>query len=443
MSEAGASVATDTVADTPAKPVAGGMARAVWLLFLLCLINAFSYLDRNMIGLVLPQMTAELQLSDTISGLVAGLPFALCYAACAIPAAWIADNRNRRNLLVIALTVWSAITALTGLAQNGWQLAMARFGLGAGESAGHPTISSLVPDLFTIENRTAAFAAVSASAYIGPLLGFPLIGWIIAEHGWRAAFVVMGLGGILVAALFAVTAKEPTRVTSARAGGNPTVAVPGFADGIRRLLSIPSYRYVIFAGGFNAINQGAHITWGATFLERVHGLGPQDVGFYFGTVRGVAGLIGAFAAAVIVGALVRRDMAWQIRAPIIIGLLPFAGDALFLFGGEPLLWQAGLAFTALTTAMAIALSYTLYVNVAPPRLRAQAAAFYFLVASLMGFILGPFIVGALSDFLAPTYGASSIAWAMLAASSTAVISAGLLLLASRTWLEDVRRAESS
>lgn len=418
------------------------LARAIYVLVLLCLINAFSYLDRNMIGLVLPAMTAELRLSDTITGLVTGLPFALCYALCAIPAAWIADNRHRRNLLVAALTLWSAITAVTGTVQNGWQLAMARFGLGAGESAGHPTTSSLVADLFAVEHRTAAFAAVSASSYVGPLVGFPLIGWLIAEHGWRSAFLAMGLGGLVMAVMFALTVAEPPRGTTARTGQDPAREPGGFAVGIKRLLSIPSYRFVIFAGGFNAINQGAHLTWGASFLDRVHHLGSQDVGFFFGTLRGLAGLLGAFVAAVFVGALVKRNVAWQIKAAVVIAALPFVGDALFLFGREALLWQAGLALSALSTAMSIAISYTLYVNVAPPHLRAQAAAFYFLVASLMGFILGPFIVGAVSDALAETHGAQSIAWAMLAASSATLIAALLLALAARTWVADMLRAEA-
>lgn len=418
---------------------APSLARAVYVLVLLCLINAFSYLDRNMIGLVLPQMSAELALSDTITGLVTGLPFALCYALCAIPAAWIADNSHRRNLLAGALAAWSLVTALTGAAQSGLQLAIARFGLGAGESAGHPTTSSLIADLFTVENRTAAFAAISASAYVGPLVGFPLIGWILAEHGWRSAFVVMGMGGLVIAAAFLLTVREPPRGGPASGSKSTT----GFAAGIKRLLSTRSYRFVIFAGGFNAINQGAHLTWGPTFLDRVHGLGPQDIGFYFGTLRGAAGLLGAFLAAAVVGALVRRNVAWQIRAPLIIAVLPFFTDCLFLLTRDPLLWQAGLALSALTTALIVALSYPLYVNIAPPDLRAQAAAFYFLIASLMGFILGPFSVGALSDLFAPSAGAEAITWAMVVASSSALVSALLLLLASKSWVADMHRAETA
>lgn len=414
-----------------------GVARAASMLALLCLINAFCYVDRSMLALLLPAISKDLVLSDTVSGLIAGLPFALCYALCAIPIAWVADTYNRRNLLAGALAFWSAVTFLTGAVQSGWQLALARFGLGAGEAAGHPTTASLIADSFDLRARAVAFSALSASAYLGPLLGFPIIGWLLENHGWRAAYHAAGLAGIAVALVFFLAVREPPRLRPAvvrERGG-------GMLVGMRRLLAIRSFRYVIFAGGFNAINQGAHLTWGPTFLDRVHGLGPQEISVYFGTMRGAAGLAGALFSAVVIGTLVRRDIAWQIRCAVIVAALPFFTDALFLLAGDPWLWRCGLALSAFVTAVAVAMSYPLYVNVAPPDLRATASALYFLVASLMGFILGPFTVGALSDVLAPSLGQGAIAWSMVAASSAALISALLLLLALRTWVVDVEKAE--
>lgn len=432
MSEVGAPPAGAPAADRPYPP----LGKAVFLLVMLCLVNAFSYVDRSMLALVLPQLTQELELSDTVTGLIAGLPFALCYALCAIPLAWVADNSNRRNLLAGALAFWSGVTALTGSVHSGWQLAAARFGLGAGEAAGHPTSASLIADSFDLKSRTVAFAAISASVSLGPLVGFPIVGWLLEDYGWRTAYHVVGLAGVAVALAFFLTVREPPRRTPPKAGGI------GFFEGAGKLLRTPSYTLVIFAGGFNAINQGAHLTWGPTFLDRVHGLGPQDIGVYFGTLRGVAGLFGALAAAVIVGALVRRDIRWQIRAAIVVAVLPFLSDVAFLFGGDPWLWQGGLAGSALFTQFAVAVSYPLYVNVAPGNLRATASAFYFLVASLMGFILGPFSVGALNDLFAAEMGERAIALSMAIASSAALVSALLLVLASKTWVRDAERAEA-
>ncbi|MCW3838324.1 MFS transporter [Sphingomonas canadensis] len=422
-----------------AAPPSVSRGAALYMLLLLCLVNAFNYVDRSMLALVMPQMTKELQLSDTVTGLVAGLPFALCYASCAIPLAWVADRYNRRNLLAGALAGWSVVTALTGAAQSGWQLAAARFALGAGESAGHPTTASLIAGSFALKDRTAAFSALSASAYLGPFVGFPIVGWLLAEHGWRAAYYATGIAGVAMAAAFFLTVREPPR-------GQAGPAVPGgggFVAGVRRLLATPSYRLVVLAGGFSAVNQGAHLTWGPTFLARVHHLDPQAIGLYFGTLRGAAGLAGALFAAVVVGMLVRRDIRWQVRVPILVAGLPFLSDLLFLAARDPLLWQAGLALSAFVTAIAVALSYPLYVNIAPPGLRATASAFYFLVASLMGFILGPLTVGALSDVFAAAWGAEAITVAMAAASGSALLSFLLLLRAGRSWTEDVARAEGA
>ncbi|WEK46501.1 MAG: MFS transporter [Candidatus Andeanibacterium colombiense] len=415
-----------------------GTGKAIFVLALLCLVNAFSYVDRSMLALVMPQLTKELALSDTVTGLIAGLPFALCYAICAIPIAWVGDNYNRRNLLAGALAFWSAVTALTGSVHSGWQLAAARFGLGAGEAAGHPTSASLIADSFDLKSRTVAFAALSASVSLGPLIGFPVVGWMLEHHGWRTAYHAVGLAGVVVAIVFFLVVREPPR--SARPAAAPKV---GFLDGAARLLKTRSYALVIFAGGFNAINQGALLTWGPTFLDRVQHLGPQETTLYFGTLRGIAGLIGALSAAVVVGLLVRRDIRWQIRAAIVVAVLPFLSDMTFLFGGRPLLWQTGLGLSAFFTQFVVAVSYPLYVNVAPNNLRATASAFYFLIASLMGFILGPGIVGFLNDQLAPSMGAGAIAYSMAAASSTALVSALLLILAKRTWVRDAERAEAN
>ncbi len=413
-----------------------GRGQALLALALLCLINTFSNVDRSMLALVMPTMSKELALSDTITGLVAGLPFALCYAACAVPVAWIADNYSRRNLLAAALTFWSVITMLTGAVQNGWQLAVARFGLGAGESAGNPTTTSLIAGSFALENRTPAFSALAASAYVGPLIGFPAIGWIIAHHGWRAAYFAAGASGIVVALIFLMLVREPPRPPLAQNGG-----ATGFFPRVRQLFRTPSYLLVVLAGGFSATSQGAHLTWGPTFLDRVHGLGPEEIGFYFGTLRGAAGLAGAATAALAIGALVRRDMAWQLRAAIVISALPFVADCLFLFAGNAALWRIGLGLNAFFTAIIVAMSYPLHVNVAAPNLRATASAFYFLVLSLMGFMLGPFIVGALSDALRERLGGQSLATAMLVASAVALLSSLMLIRARRTWLDDVRKAE--
>ncbi len=412
--------------------------RQIYALFLLCGVGVFSNVDRNMLGLVMPHVMADLELSNTMMGLVVGLPFVICYVSFAIPLAWVADNYERRSLLGGALLGWSVVTALTGMVQNGWQLAMARLALGAGEAAGHPTITSLIADSFNVQRRAVAFSAYSATTYLGPLIGFPIVGWLIAVYGWRSAYYVMGGLGMLFAILFLATMKEPVRDVPVAKGA----AKQPFFLSIVRLLKMPTFLLVIAAGGFNAINQGAHLTWAPTFLDRVHGLSPTEIGFYFGTLRGLTGVAGAIIAAVGIGILVRRDLRWQIWAPMAVTPLPFFSDLLFLFSGNQLLWLFGLGFSAFASALLVSISFPLYVNIVPANLRATASALYFLIVALTGFMFGPFVVGALTDALTPHFGVQSIGIAMAIASASILVSALMLILANRNWIDDARRAEA-
>jgi hypothetical protein len=179
--------------------------------------------------------------------------------------------------------------------------------------------------------------------------------------------------------------------------------------------------------------------WGPSFLARVHHLGPQEIGGYFGTLRGAAGLIGALSFGALLSLLVRRNPAWQVRAPAAMAVALFGTDAAFLFG-DGWVWKAGLFASALLAAAIVAASYGLYVGVVSARTRALAAAVYLLTATLIGQTLGPLIVGVLNDQLAPMLGEAAIRWSMLAASSATCLSGLAVALAGRTWARDALRA---
>jgi MFS family permease len=412
-------------------------ASAWYALGLLCIINALSYVDRSTLALTLPQLQAELHLSDTILGLVSGLPFGICYALCTVPAARIADNRSRRNLLSLALALWSVCTTLTAAVQTGFQLSAARFLLGASESVGLPTTASMIADLFRKRWRVLAFSGMSASSYLGPLVGFPLIGLVTAHHGWRAAFLAAGIPGVVIAAIFFLTVKEPVR--HERGDANNRI---DFKTGIRQLVRTRSYLYVVLAGGLSALNQGSLLAWGPSFLSRIHHLDPQQIGQYFGSLRGITGLIGALMAGVLVNALVRRHHMWQIWAPAGFAMLVFVSDAIFLLAPGEIGWKIGLSGSAFLSGATVASSYVLYVNVVKPRLRATAASFYFVVASLLGLMLAPLLVGSVTDLLAGALGIAAISYSMIIASFATVPCGILILIAGRTWAADVVRAES-
>jgi hypothetical protein len=175
-------------------------------------------------------------------------------------------------------------------------------------------------------------------------------------------------------------------------------------------------------------------------MSRVLELSPQEIGTYFGVMRGVAGLVGALSAGLIVSALIRKHPLWQIWAPTAMAFLLLPSDAAFLLFTHPLAWQAALAFSAFLVAAIVATGYLLYINIAPVRMRATATALYLLVASLTGLTLGPLIVGVLNDYLVGQYGDVAIRYSMLIASCSSVLCGLSLLMASRTWRQDMERA---
>jgi len=411
---------------------------SVYTVVLLAAINSFSYVDRAALALVLPFIQRDLHLSDTALGLVSGLPFSVCYALGSLPAAYIADRLSRRNLIAIGFAFWSAMTALSGMVTSGLQLACARLALGAGESTGLPSMASMIADLFSGRGRAAAFAVIAASPNIGVLVGFPAVAWVMHRMGWRAAFFAAGVPGLLLAILFFLTVREPKRRGDGIAGSELSVST--FREGLAFLAGSRSYVLVVIAGALISINIGSFIAWAPTFMMRMLHQSPQQVGSYFGTFRGIAGLLGAIFAGVLANALARRDEVWRVWLPALAELLLFPADALFLFASSPLGWRGGLMLDAVLNSVQIATTYTLFVSVAKTRTRAASAAIYFLVCSLVGLTCGPALVGTLNDILRPRLGDGAIRYTMLLAAATSVGAGVATLLAARYWKQDVERA---
>jgi MFS family permease len=430
---------------------------ALYVLLLLAAINVFSYVDRAALSLVLPAVKKDLDLSDTALGLISGLPFALCYSVCSIPAAWLADRWSRRNLMSLGLAFWSAMTALSAAATTGLQLAGARLLLGAGESPGLPTSASLVADLFGGQRRAAAYAVLAASSNLGVLLGFPVVAWALHAFGWRAAFLVAGVPGLVLALVLYLTVSEPARRTTTGAipSSNATTSRGTAVTSISNATTSPSpatfkhtlsflagsraYLFILIAGALVTVNVGSMLAWAPTFLTRVHGLTPGGIGMYFGTMRGTVGLLSAVSAGLLVNALAKRNELWRVWLPACAELLLFPVDALFLLAHSPLGWKVGLALDAALNAIIVATTYTLFVSVARARMRATSTAIYFIVCSLVGLAGGPALVGVLNDWLGVSSGDAAIRYSMLVTAFAAVGAALATLVASRYWQHDLAR----
>ena len=193
--------------DAAAKP----SIRRYYVLGLLTVIYALNFLDRTIFNVLIEPIKKEFALSDTTMGLLAGFGFVLFYSLLGIPIARFADRFNRRNIVAIALAFWSAMTVFCGMAQSVTTLALARIGVGIGESAGTPASQSIIADLFNKNERPRALGIYAIGTYLGVFLGYFIGGYVNQHYGWRMAFYVAGLPGIALAAVLWLTISEPKR----------------------------------------------------------------------------------------------------------------------------------------------------------------------------------------------------------------------------------------
>jgi len=413
----------------PAPPAEGWTVRNAYTLAMLTLIYALNTVDRNMFGLLVPLIKTDLNFSDSQIGLLSGFAFAAFYAIVAVPIASLADRWNRRNIIAIGLAFWSFMTFCHGLVRTGWELALTRFLLGAGEASSVAPSNSIIGDLFGPAKRPFALGFLAASTSIGVLLAFPAIGWISEAYGWRAAFMAMGLPGMGLALLFWLTVVEPTRLITP---GQANYPVP-LGVALRRLTTSPAFMLAVTSGTFISFDLAVTLTWTPTFLSRVHGLSQAEIGQMVGLLRGVGGIIGGIGGGFVATALGRRDPRWRYRVPASAMLLVAPAELLLLFGGEGF-WQTGLALDTLLVLAQIGPLFAILIAAADTRTRAVAVALFLLITNMIGQSSGPFVSGMLSDMLASSFGEGAIRYAMLVGTIAAFL-AGLFCFAAGRRIE--------
>jgi MFS transporter, Spinster family, sphingosine-1-phosphate transporter len=257
---------------------------ALWMLtlfYVLCII------DRQILNVLAEPIARELNLSDTQIGLMAGLAFAVLYATLGIPLARHADRpgSNRIGLMSVCLFVWSGMTAMSGLAQNFVQMCAARIGVGIGEAGCTPAAHSMIADLYPPERRSSAMAVYGLGQPVGVIFGMMIGGLIADRWGWRMAFMVVGIPGMLVALLTPLLLKDPRRrATAAR----PTEAA-GLAEVLGELLKSKTFMYMLVSGSVIAFLAYGMVVWTGIFFIRTFGLTPGQVGVWLGLVSGLSG----------------------------------------------------------------------------------------------------------------------------------------------------------
>lgn len=412
-----------------------------YALGLLCAVYVVNFVDRQILAILLPSIKAELSLTDTQLGLLSGTAFGLFYATLGVPIARLADRVSRKWVITVCLALWSGMTALCGSAVGFTSLLAFRVGVGVGEAGGSPPAHSMISDYFPPERRATALAVFSLGVPFGILVGFLAGGWLNEGLGWRRAFVVVGLPGLLLAALVALTLREPPRGHSE--GLHSDGATPSALDVIRFLWSAPTFRHLSLASGLYAFVGYSVINWVPSFLIRTHHMTSGEVGSWLALIVGVGGGIGNYLGGVLADRFGAKDARRRALVPA-IAMAVAAPFSLVIYGTESA--TIALVFLVLPTGLGLmyqAPAFAITQSLATPKMRATAAAVLLFVINIIGLALGPLATGALSDALEPRFGADSLRWALLIVSSLFVWSALHFHLASRTLVRDFERAREA
>ena len=368
----------------------------VWLLFLVYVLN---FVDRQILIILMEPIRLEFGFSDTQLGLLGGLAFAVLYSTLGIPIARLADRSNRVNIISIAIFVWSLATVLTGFARSFSQLLLARIAVGIGEAGCSPPAYSLLADYFRKEQRTTAFSIYSMGIYGGVFVGF-LVGALVAEHyGWRAAFFVVGLPGVLLALVVKLTLREPPR---GYADGLPAqVTAPPVRQVLGQLAAKRTFRHLALAAALHAFVGYGVNGFHPSFLIRSHGFSVAEVGVILSTVSAVSGIGGTWFGGWLSDRFtnLRRDVRWQLWVPGIATLINVP-VALMAYTWPDRNLVIGLLFVSLVFGvMYLGPTFATLQRLVSARERALGAALLLLVINLVGLGLGPWLVGALSDVM--------------------------------------------
>lgn len=382
-----------------------------YALSLLVVVYTFNTIDRQILAILMEPIKTDLHLSDTGLGLLTGFAFAIFYATLGIPIARYADRNNRRNLIALALVIWSGMTALSGVAQNFLHLLIARIGVGIGEAGCSPPAHSMIADFFPPANRATALGIYSLGVPFGILFGFMAGGWLNELFGWRIAFFVVGIPGLLLALIVRFTLREPPR-GMAEGRIDPGVQ-PSIKETLRLLWNKPTFRHMATGASVVTFVYAGVVTWVPSFLIRSYGMSTGEVGTYLGLILGIPGGIGIVLGGYLADRLGRRDTRWFLwTVPAsLLAALPFSiGVFTSSSAMESLLL---LIIPVLMGNFYAATTFSQTQGLVTLRMRSVAAAVLLFIVSFIGMGAGPQFAGFLSDLLRDSYGDESLRYSLL------------------------------
>jgi MFS family permease len=416
--------------------------RPIYVLIVLSLVSLANYYDRNLISILVEPIKRDLHVSDTQIGLLTGLAFAVVYSLVGIPVARLADRFGRTKVLGVALTLWSAMTVVTGMSANFTTMLLARLGVGVGEAGGLPTTHALAAEYFDAKNRGKALSAIAFFAAGGISLALVGGGLIADRWGWRTAFFIGGALGLAVALLLVLTVRDLVPSARPDAGATVAEAVPSFGRAFVTLWRRKSFVHLCLGLGWGAFGAYAQLAWTPAYLMRTYHLSVGQVSATFGALTAVATLLPILIGGFFSDALSRRDSRspfWILALAFGLGM-PFALIT-FLTHSYGVVLALILPMTGLMSLW-VGPSYALVQNLSGARLRATGAAVFMLVTNLVGLGFGPSVTGMLSDFMAPWAGVNSLRYSLILTALTFLPATIHFLLATRTVKADLAAAEA-
>lgn len=383
-----------------------------YVLAVLTLVYTFNFVDRQILVILQEQIRVELDLMDWQLGMLSGFVFAIFYSVLGLPIAHLSESFGRKRVVALAIAFWSLMTAISGAAQNYVHLLLLRIGVGVGEAGGSPPSHSMISDIFPRRRRAFALSIFSMGVYFGYLLAYSLGGWVAEDLGWRIAFVVVGLPGVLIAVLVAITVKEPPRgladhgysVEAAAASVELQGKAPGFGETVRFLWAKRSFRHIAFAASLHSLVGFGVGNFVPSYIIRAHEMAIGDIGWRLALIFGVGGAFGVVFSGWLTDRLSVRTQQWYLWVPTIALTLTLPLTLLTFTADAPGAMFLAYAPYSILGAMWLGPSLAITHSLVGLRQRAVASATLFFLINLIGLGLGPITIGALSDLMRPEFG---------------------------------------
>jgi predicted MFS family arabinose efflux permease len=408
MTDASASEAT---AKKTGASLSGWSKASALVVFGLTLVSFFNYTDRNALSVLIEPIKKELLLTDTQIGLITGLAFALFYAVMGLPIARLADRGNKAKILVACFVLWSLMTALSGLATSFLGLFLLRLMVGVGEAGCLPTSFAIISERFSAQQRPLVISIFQAGGRLGVALGMAGAGIAGQLFGWRIALLGLGIIGIPVALLVAVTLR------GVDGPAKPVSHVMQEKTSLATILKFPGFVPMLVAISLASFGNYGISQWLPAFYVRSFGATLGTAGVWIGLTSGIGGVTGTLLGGAIAGVLVRRNQNWDLWLPALANIVSIPFFVAALLSGSVASASAFYCLAILISTLGGGVALAAFQRFTDAAHRATANAVMLMISALTGVGLGPVAVGVASDLFKSQGGPESLRWALVATTS--------------------------